>query len=62
MRSHKLDLDLVHSVDAVDEQYQDEDKGYFHPVLHLGHERALGDEAVGTSCQQTDHIYVKDAL
>jgi hypothetical protein len=46
MGSHKLDLDLVHSVDAVDEQYQDENKGDFHPVLHFGHERALGDEAV----------------
>lgn len=46
MRSHKLDLDLVHSVDAVDEQYQDEDECDFHPVLQLGHERALGDEAV----------------
>lgn len=46
MGSHKLDLDLVHSVDAVDEQYQDEDKGDFHPILHFGHERALRDEAV----------------
>jgi hypothetical protein len=54
MSSHKLDLDLVHSVDAVDEQYQDEDKGDFHPVLQFGHEGALGDEAVGIQGQQMD--------
>lgn len=56
MRSHKLDLDLVYSVDAVDEQYQDEDKGDFHPVLQFGHERALGDKAVNTSCQHMHQI------
>lgn len=56
MRSHKLDLDLVHSVDAVDEQYQDEDKGDLHPVLQFGHERAFGDEAVETPRQHMHQI------
>lgn len=42
---HELELDPVDAVDAVNEEDQDEDKGDLHPVLYLGHDGALGDEA-----------------
>jgi hypothetical protein len=33
----KLDLDSVDAIDAVNEEDQDEDKGYLHPVLYFRH-------------------------
>jgi hypothetical protein len=43
----QLDLDAVDAVDAINEEDQDEDKGDLQPVLDLGHNGVLGDEAVG---------------
>jgi hypothetical protein len=48
----QLNLDPVDAVDAVDEEDEDEDKGNLHPVLDLGDDGALGDEAVGYVCQK----------
>lgn len=44
--SRELDLDTVHAVDAIDEQDQDENECDLHPVLYLGDDWILGDEAV----------------
>lgn len=41
----ELDLDAVDTVDAVDEENQDEDEGDLQPVLQLRDEGVLGDEA-----------------
>lgn len=41
----QLDLDAVDAVDAVDKENEDEDKRDLHPVLDLGDDGALGDEA-----------------
>ena len=40
----ELNLHAVHAVDAVNEQDQDEDKRYLHPILQLGYYGALGYE------------------
>lgn len=43
---NELDLDAVDTVDAVDEEDEDEDETNLHPVLDLGDDGILGDEAV----------------
>ncbi len=42
----EFDLDAVHTVDAVNEENEDEDKRDLHPVLDLGNDRILRDEAI----------------
>jgi len=41
---HELNLNAVDSVDTVDEENENEDKGDLHPILDLGNDRVLGDE------------------
>jgi hypothetical protein len=39
-------LDAINSVDTIDKENEDEHETDLHPILNLGDDRALGDEAI----------------
>jgi hypothetical protein len=45
-RGHELQLDAIDSVDTIDKEDEDEYETDLHPVLNLGDDGALGDEAI----------------
>ena len=51
LSSNEVGLHSINAVNAIDEQDQDEDKGDLHPVLDLGDNWVLGDEAVSQRTQ-----------